>query len=60
MYLKINLFYGLMHDDITKFGKEYNGNYLRGVDCKLYRPFNQPYFLKNVPGAMNSYLGCSN
>ena len=49
-----------MHDGITKCGKEYNGNYLRGVDCKLYRPFNQPYFLKNVPGAMNSYLGCSN
>ena len=45
-----------MHDGITKFGKEYNGTYLRGVDCETYKLFNLPYCLTNVPGAMNSYL----
>ena len=50
------MFYGLMHDGITKFGKEYNGTYLKCVDCEMYKPFNLPYCLTNVPGAINSYL----
>ena len=45
-----------MHDGITKFGKKYNGTYLRGVDCETYKPFNLPYCLTNAPGAMNTYL----
>ena len=58
MYLKIksSLFYCLMHDGITKFGKEYNGTCLRGVDCETYKPFNLPYCLTNVLGAMTLYL----
>ena len=45
-----------MDDGITKFGKEYNGTYLRGVDCEMYEPFNLRYCLTNVRGVMNSYL----
>ena len=54
--IKSSLFFGLMHDGITKFGKEYNGTYLRGVDCETYELFNLLYFLTNVPCAINSYL----
>ena len=58
MYSKIrsSLFYGIMHDGITKFGKEYNGTCLRGVDCETYEPFNVPYCLTNVPSRV-SQLG---
>ena len=45
-----------MHHGITKFGREYNGTYLRGVDCEIYKPFNLPYCLTDKPGAINSYL----
>ena len=46
----------MIHDGITKFGKEYNDVYLRGVDCEKFGPSSLPYCLTNVPGAMNSYL----
>ena len=50
MHSKIKyLFYGLMDDGITKFGKEHNGTFLRGVDSETYKPFNLPYCLTNLP-----------
>ena len=53
---RLYVFENKIHDSITKFGKEYNGIYLRGVDCEKCGPFSLPYCLTNVPGAVNSYL----
>ena len=44
-------FWGIMHDGITKFQKEYHGCFLRILD-QDNSPVAAPYGLTNVPGSV--------
>ena len=41
-------FWGFMHDGISKFGKEFNGYYLRRIHPDKFTPFVVPYCLTQV------------
>ena len=47
-------FWGLMHDGIGKFGREYNGSFICGVD-KNYERINVPYHLSKMRGGVNIF-----
>ena len=44
-------FYSLMHDGISKFGVDYNGDYLRGINSDQ-EPFFVPYRLSKMKGGV--------
>ena len=52
--IKTSPFWGIMHDDISKFSTEYNGVFLRGID-EGNDPFKVPYLLNKMKGGVNSY-----
>ena len=52
--MRKSIFWGLMHDGISKFTKEYNGVYLRGVN-ESFDPFVAPYCLQKMNGGVNAY-----
>ena len=47
--IKASSYWGFMHDGISKFGKEFNGLYIRGID-ESYEPINIPYHLSKMKG----------
>ena len=55
--IKASPYWGFMHDGISKFGKEFNGLYMRGID-RSYEPINVPYHLsKKKRGEIGFDLG---
>ena len=47
-------FWERMHDGISKFGREYNGSFIRGID-KSYKPINVPYHLSKLKEEVNGF-----
>ena len=47
-------FWGLMHDGISKFGREYNGSFISGIN-RNYEPINVPYHLSKMKGGVNGF-----
>lgn len=46
--------WSLMHDGISKFGTEFNGVYLRGIDGNN-EPISVPFCLSKMKGGVNAY-----
>ena len=53
--IKRGPFWGLMHDNIAKFGKEFNGVLLCGVSMKSLEPTHAPHALRQMKGGVNAY-----
>ena len=47
-------YWGIMHDGIAKFSKEFNGVYMRGINDD-FEPFNVPYCLSRMEGGVNGF-----
>ena len=47
-------FWSLMHDGISKFGTEFNGVCLRGIDDE-YDPIAVPFILQQMKGGVNAF-----
>ena len=43
-----------MHDGISKFGREYNGSFICGID-KNYEAINVPYDFSKMKGGVNGF-----
>ena len=52
--LKKSSFWGFMHDGITKFTKEFNGVYVRGLDGDG-KPINAPMCLRRLKGSVDAH-----
>ena len=53
--VKKSAFWGFMHDGITKFTKEYNGVYVRGMDNDG-KPINVPMCLRRLKGSVDAHV----
>ena len=53
--IKKGPFWSLMHDNIPKFGKEFNGVMLRGVSLDSLDPIHSPHALRKMRGGVNAY-----
>ena len=47
-------FWGIMHDGISKFSKEFNGVFLRGINAEN-EPFDLPYCLSKMKSGIDSF-----
>ena len=48
-------FWSIMHDNIAKFGTEFNGVLLRGVSIESCEPIHAPHALRKMKGGVNAY-----
>ena len=53
--LRSSTYWDLMHDGITKFGLEFNGTFLSGVDKQTFLPFSVPYWLARMKGGVTAF-----
>ena len=54
MTIEASPFWGLMHEGISKFGREYNYSFICGID-KNHKPINVPYYLSKMKGRVNGF-----